>query len=310
MNGKVYYIDFMQNEGKTGNMGVIRGDRRGFSCVIHLPRQFHELKCAVYAINKQGEKKYLTDVFVIQGRGQVRYDVDEDASKEWKSIWIQVSGSNYGICKLQADAEMKNSYVENKKERLNSKIELDENINRNKQFNIEQKIDIEKNEKDTKKIEEKFSGHKENDTYKKDSYAKDSYAKDSFIESLPPMKTDKWEQLLQLYPQVHIFPEAETIVIKPKDMIVLTKEHQDLATNSFVLHAYYNYRQLLLIRYLNKANKQYYIGVPGIFFEREKRVAMLFGFEGFENGEARLAQASGKNTYVGCFGYYVKQVDI
>lgn len=295
MNGKVYYIDFMQNECKTGNMGVIRGDRRGFACVIHLPRQFHELKCAVYAINKQGEKKYLMDVFVIQGRGQARYDVDEDASREWMGIWIQVSGNNYGICKLQAEVEIKESRLKDKKERLDTKIELQEKINRNKQLNIEQKIDIEKNE---------------NDTCKKDSYAKDLYTKDSFIESLPPMKTDKWEQLLQLYPQVHIFPEAETIVIKPKDMIVLTKEHQDLATNSFVLHAYYNYRQLLLIRYPNKVQKQYYIGVPGIYFEREKRVAMLFGFEGFENGEARLAQASGKNTYVGCFGYYVKQVEI
>ena len=274
MNGKIYYIDFIQNDVKVGNMGVIKGDMRGFSCVIHLPRQFHELRCAVYAVIGQNKKVYLTDVYVMQGRGQARCDMEQNKMYEWDSILVQVSAKSYGICMLKKN-EMTIKTRENQIQQI-------------------------------KKSQESYEKEKRQPEYKR----KEQEGKDTFIESLPPMKADKWEQLLQMYPQVHIFPEAETIAIKPKDMIVLTKEYQDLATNSFVLHAYYNYRQLLLIRYSDKPQQQYYIGVPGIYFEREKRVAMLFGFEGFENGEARLAQASGKSTYVGCFGYYVKQVEI
>lgn len=295
MNGKVYYIDFIQNDVKVGNMGVIKGDMRGISCVIHMPRQFHELKCAIYAVTGQGDRMYLTDVYVMQGRGQARYDIEAKKMQEWKSIWIQISVKNYGICNLQKWNERKEQYMEKKT--------IEEDLRRDKAEKmtiVKQRIEEPKTEWQKEKTE----------TIKMVNRIDKQEPKDTFIDSLPPMKTDKWEQLLQLYPQVHIFPEAETIVIKPKDMIVLTKEHQELATNSFVLHAYYNYRQLLLIRYHNKTQKQYYLGVPGIYFEREKRVAMLFGFEGFENGEVRLAQASGKNTYTGCFGYYVKQVEI
>lgn len=294
MIGKIYYIDFMQDEVKEGNMGVIKCDVKGFSCVIHLPRQFHELKCAIYAVTGQGERKYLTDVYVMQGRGQARCDIEEKKMQEWKSILIQISVKNYGICNLQKWDERKEQHVKK------AIVEEWKREDREKETIVKQCIEQPETEcKKEKKEPVKIVNRIETQELK-----------DTFIDSLPPMKTDKWEQLLQMYPQVHIFPDAETIVIKPKDMIVLTKEHQELATNSFVLHAYYNYRQLLLIRYHNKSQKQYYIGVPGIYFEREKRVAMLFGFEGFENGEARLAQASGKSTYTGCFGYYVKQVEI
>ena len=131
-------------------------------------------------------------------------------------------------------------------------------------------------------------------------------------ETISCMEADKWTQLCKTYPQVHIFPEADTVVIKPKDMVILTRKYHELALNSFVLHAYYNYRQLLLFRYhvKDKDEMTYYLGVPGIYYEREKRIAMMFGFEGFENGEARMKDEKERKMYVGCFGYYMKQVDI
>jgi hypothetical protein len=63
------------------------------------------------------------------------------------------------------------------------------------------------------------------------------------------------------------------------------------------LHSYYNYRQLFLFRYTDSG--EYYIGVPGIYSERQQRVAMMFGFEGFE-GEAVNGE----------YGYYMKRVEI
>ena len=120
---------------------------------------------------------------------------------------------------------------------------------------------------------------------------------------------DKWQQLLKLYPEIHICPEAQSILIRPRDAVILAAKYHELAANSFVLHAYYNYRQLLLFRYTQN-EIQYYLGVPRVYYEREQRIAQMFGFEGFENGEARMQQDADKKVYRGCFGYYMKRVEI
>ncbi len=133
---------------------------------------------------------------------------------------------------------------------------------------------------------------------------------ESLNDTMPLMEQDKWEQLCKNYPQVHIYPEADTIVIKPRDLVILTQEYHELATNSFVLHAFYNYRQLLLFRYRQEMESRYYLGVPGVYYEREKKIAYMFGFEGFENGESRLVNEDRRQVYAGCFGYYMKQVNI
>lgn len=120
---------------------------------------------------------------------------------------------------------------------------------------------------------------------------------------------DKWQQLRKIYPEIHICPDAQSILIRPRDVVVLAAKYHELATNSFVLHSYYNYRQLLLFRYAQK-DILYYLGVPGVYYEREQRIAQMFGFEGFENGEARMQQDADNKLYQGCFGYYMKRVEI
>lgn len=140
------------------------------------------------------------------------------------------------------------------------------------------------------------------------------YAGQAQEELLEEPVLDKWSQLLHTYPQVHIFPEAQSILIKPRDIVILPEKYHDLAGNSFVLHAYYNYRQLLLFRYIQgqEGGGAYYIGVPGVYYERECRIAEMFGFEGFENGEARMREEQERENalHKGCFGYYMKQVEI
>ena len=120
---------------------------------------------------------------------------------------------------------------------------------------------------------------------------------------------DKWQQLRKIYPEIHICSEAQSILIRPRDVVILAAKYHELATNSFVLHSYYNYRQLLLFRYTQK-EILYYLGVPGVYYEREQRIAQMFGFEGFENGEARMQQDADNKLYKGCFGYYMKRVEI
>ena len=49
----------------------------------------------------------------------------------------------------------------------------------------------------------------------------------TFKEELPAIGKDKWSQLCITYPQIHLFQDVDTVVIKPKDMVVLTQEYQD-----------------------------------------------------------------------------------
>lgn len=119
----------------------------------------------------------------------------------------------------------------------------------------------------------------------------------------PVCSTDKWEQLCTMYPEIHPFRDSrEYLSIAPKDFVVLCKEYQKLVHNSFLLHGYYNYRHLILCRIRQKDAWQYYIGVPGNFYDREKMVAEMFGFEAFE-GEKESASP-------GDYGYYMKRVEI
>ena len=119
----------------------------------------------------------------------------------------------------------------------------------------------------------------------------------------PVCSTDKWEQLCMMYPEIHPFRDSrEYLSIAPKDFVVLCKEYQKLVHNSFLLHGYYNYRHLILCRIWQKDAWQYYIGVPGNFYDREKMVAEMFGFEAFE-GEKESASP-------GDYGYYMKRVEI
>ena len=70
----------------------------------------------------------------------------------------------------------------------------------------------------------------------------------------------------------------------------------------------------------------YYLGVPGAYYEREKMVAVMFGFEGFQiSDQKRNSSVTGlthtestdaqkedaaQRTPAGAFGYYMRRVEI
>lgn len=114
---------------------------------------------------------------------------------------------------------------------------------------------------------------------------------------------DKWEQLNKQYPHIHPFGDArEYLSITPRDFVILSRKYQELVQNSFLLHGYYNYGHVILTRIKEKNGERFYLGVPGVYYTREKQAALMFGFEGFEAGTERAVD--------GGFGYYMKQVDI
>lgn len=116
-------------------------------------------------------------------------------------------------------------------------------------------------------------------------------------------KEDKWAQLWSIYPHIHPFQdEREYLSIRPSDFVLFPEASYKMVNNSFLLHGYYNYHHLLLNRVERRGEVLYYIGVPGNFYEREKQVAIMFGFESFECAE-EPAQA-------GDFGYYMMRTQL
>lgn len=112
------------------------------------------------------------------------------------------------------------------------------------------------------------------------------------------LKEDKWEQILDTYENIHPYGDRRVYVkLEPKDFVILQSKYQQLVNNSFLLHGFYNYRYIILGK-----EKEYYLGVPGVFYEREKMVAQMFGFEAFE--------CPGGNVRAGEFGYYLRKVEL
>lgn len=131
------------------------------------------------------------------------------------------------------------------------------------------------------------------------------------------LKEDKWEQILDTYDRIHPYGDDRVYVkIAPKDFIILASSCQHLVNNSFLLHGFYNYRYVILGKGENSLRElslggysasspekeEYCLGVPGVFYEREKMVAQMFGFEAFE--------CEGGDPKPGDFGYYLRKVEL
>lgn len=130
----------------------------------------------------------------------------------------------------------------------------------------------------------------------------DGRAQEQHSEAVPLME-NKWLQLCAIYPHVNPFKDKrEYLSIGPEDFVLLSSDSYKAASNSFMLHGYYNYRHLILAREERRGEIVYYVGVPGNYFDREKQVAIMFGFESFECAQ-EPAQSSD-------FGYYMMKVQL
>ena len=93
--------------------------------------------------------------------------------------------------------------------------------------------------------------------------------------------------------------------IKRQDLSRLPRKEWRLANNSFLLHGFYNYHHLLYI----EEDGHVWIGVPGIYHEKEKQAANMFGFTDFRRQvdvEVDLAENE-KDNYED-FGYWCRQI--
>ena len=123
------------------------------------------------------------------------------------------------------------------------------------------------------------------------------------VEEMEPeasLETEEVEEYIQ--PRNTVYEK-----IQRQDLSRLPRKEWRLANNSFLLHGVYNYHHLLYI----EEDGEKWIGVPGIYHEKEKMAANAFGFTEFR----RLVdvnidlQENERNTYED-FGYWCRQVAI
>lgn len=114
-----------------------------------------------------------------------------------------------------------------------------------------------------------------------------------------------WEEMKKRFEQVNPFGDERVyLTLDLRDLHLLREGESKLSHNSFLLHGYYNYRHLILGKdqKVGRQNEMcYYLGVPGVFYEKEKMAAVMFGFEAFE--------CKGAVT-IGKYGYYLRQIEI
>jgi hypothetical protein len=113
-------------------------------------------------------------------------------------------------------------------------------------------------------------------------------------------------KLLKEYPRMYPFEDNEIVWcvrIEPKDIGVLPVDVWPLANNSFLLHGFYGHRHLIFAKVNNRNSNSYIIGVPGIYHNRERFMAKMFGFENFKCAKRR-------DRREGEFGYWYISVNL
>jgi len=327
-----FYIDYMKDGKKERNIGFLRVESDGLSVGLRgVPAQCGA-SCRVYAVNVYDESILLGEIEIKNGYGMRKFSWKKGTRLEdCVRVEVPLYGNRKGVCILrEVDSNLpaKLQWGEKQQEvpimSQWSKKQQDE-----KQQRDEKQQEMPAGTQQSERLQFSSAGNT-NKAEKQNKSIVNGSRMTSCQDIYEEIHEDKWQQLLSVYPQVHICPEAQSILIRPKDIVILTRQYHGLASNSFVLHAYYNYRQLLLFRYIefSEENKdklqaaeghakkpkdtlpQYYLGVPGVYYEREQRIAQMFGFEGFENGEARMQPDADRKVYRGCFGYYMKRVEI
>lgn len=116
-----------------------------------------------------------------------------------------------------------------------------------------------------------------------------------------------WEELRKQYPKIQPFDydgNSEVLTIRPQDIGRLPREAWIYGNNSFLLHGYYNFRYLILVRLEQEGNtSRYLLGVPGHYYSSEKYMANMFGFPNFV-----LSKKQPPND--GRFGYWYTDIKI
>ena len=92
-----------------------------------------------------------------------------------------------------------------------------------------------------------------------------------------------WKQLVANHPVSTPFSDRGIVCakIELKDIRELPKRYWYLGNNSFLLHGFFNYHYLVIGKIEEEEESRWFIGVPGIYQNQERVMAIIFGFPEF-----------------------------
>ena len=296
----ITYIYAYENTKKAGNTGFARIDLRGEECrlEIHLRGVYAaQTHCKIYLFRKQGrgiEGSLIGEMDVRNGAG--------DFSVIMKTAHISTSLLSFfemeGIFLCSEDGRIFMSrwtegepltvdmehFIEWKAEQTEEKIYAEENPHAEENMYAEENMHVKENMHAEKKQQEnkiqtaQFDRESDNELRATELPARNFFPQYQW--------KDIWEQFLKSHPASMPFSEKNITCIKIelKDIRELPRKYWYLGNNSFLLHGFFNYRYLVLgkIEEDNEDNEdKWFLGVPGIYQNQERVMAIIFGFPEF-----------------------------
>lgn len=302
---KIKYLEYLENGEKLQGAGFVKAELRGTLCRIQISvKGLHETdrfeKQVLLVANNQ--EYPLCKIRIDGGRGDIaelRLDSRNLAEsgisyERLEEIRIPVAAGKEIRCRWQEEKpEGMVAVSDQQAEGLNDQSEKEE---------IKETADTEnvitKKEKE-KEPEIKVIAWKPQPEIRA---SEEDKPKESVQAHTFPLD-DKWKQLSAIYPHIAPFEdEREYLSLGPGDFVIFPNRYYRVINNSFLLHGYHNYRHLILARMESRGEIRYYVGVPGNYYEKEKQVALMFGFESFE-----CRQEPARS---GDYGYYMMRVEL
>ena len=282
-NRKIYYMNFYESDEKKGNAGYIKvlesgGIQKaevrlsGISTIFDGGKELEVLHGQTIISREQIDLR--------KGSGTITCGWEKEAELAGLSFRVLLHGG----CSLDSQEK--------------DKLYREEPIIRENVMEEEVKtvvIEKEREEPKPKMVQPQLESAENKESAEKEQIEGTDGTKEK-------VENRKWKQICKAYPHIKPFQDfRDYIKLDLKDMVLVSEKKYSLVENSFLLHGYYNYDHIILWR-KEKTPVKYYIGVPGNFYEKEKQVAVLYGFESFE-GAVEPAKE-------GDFGYYMTEVTI
>ena len=293
----ITYIYAYENTKKAGNTGFARIELRGEECrlEIHLRGVYAaQTHCKIYLFRKQGsgiEGSLIGEMDVRNGAG--------DFSVIMKTVHISTSLLSFfemeGIFLCSEDGRIFMSrwtegepltvdmehFIEWKAEQTEEKIYAEENPHAEENMYAEENMHVKENMHAEKKQQEnkiqtaQFDRESDNELRATELPARNFFPQYQW--------KDIWEQFLKSHPASMPFSEKNITCIKIelKDIRELPRKYWYLGNNSFLLHGFFNYRYLVLGKIEEDNEDKWFLGVPGIYQNQERVMAIIFGFPEF-----------------------------
>ena len=269
----ITYIYAYENTKKAGNTGFARIELRGEECrlEIHLRGVYAaQTHCKIYLFRKQGsgiEGSLIGEMDVRNGAG--------DFSVIMKTAHISTSLLSFfemeGIFLCSEDGRI---FMSRWTEGEPLAVDMEHFIVW-KAEQTEENIYAEKKQQENKIQTAQFDRESDNELRATELPARNFFPQYQW--------KDIWEQFLKSHPASMPFSEKNITCIKIelKDIRELPRKYWYLGNNSFLLHGFFNYRYLVLGKIEEDNEDKWFLGVPGIYQNQERVMAIIFGFPEF-----------------------------